>query len=185
MANIVQFVSVDYIKQNTAIEENVSSSLISSFIIKVQDTHLQQILGSYFYQHLMDAVVGGTLTTAEDNLIKNYIQRLISEWVFYEAFPFLNYKATNKAISKQNSDNSVPSELNEIKFMRSAIRDMAEFYNERLNVELINNGPKYPEYQNPETPENLPKNKKSYFNGVYLKGWGRSCDPSEQYKNNN
>lgn len=182
--NIVQFVSVNYIKEHTAMEENVDASKVAPFIIKVQDTHLQQILGSYFYQHLMDAVVGGTLTTAEDNLIKNYIQRLISEWVFYEAFPFLNYKATNKAISKQNSDNSIASELNEVKFMRSAIRDMAEFYNERLNMELINNGNLYPEYQNPALPENLPKNNKSYFNGVYLKGY-RSCDPSEQYKNNN
>jgi hypothetical protein len=183
MANIVQFTSVEYIKQNTAIEENVDASKISPFIIKVQDTHLQQILGSYFYQHLMDAVANSTLTVAEDNLIKNYIQRLVAEWTFYEVFPFLNYKATNKAISKQNSDNSIPSELNEIKFMRSAISDMAQFYNERLVSELINNGNLYPEYQNPLVPENLPKSNKSYFNGVYLKG-SRNCDPSAQYKNN-
>ena len=182
MGNIVQFVSVDYVKEHTAMEENVDTSKVSPFIVKVQDTHLQQILGSYFYQHLMDAVVNNTLTTNEDNLIKNYIQRMVSEWVFYEVFPFLNYKATNKAISKQNSDNSVPSELNEIKFMRSAIRDMAEFYNERLVSQLINNGNLYPQYQNPLVPENLPKNNKSYFNGVYLKG-SRSCDPTNQYKN--
>lgn len=185
MGNIVQFISVDYVKQHTAIEENVDSSKLSPFIIKVQDTHLQQILGSFFYEHLMNAVATSTLTTDEENLIKNYIQRLIAEWVFYEAFPFLNYKATNKAISKQNSDNSIPSELNEIKFMRSAIRDLAEFYNERLQKELINNGEKYPQYQNPTVPENLTKSHKSYFNGVYLKGYGRSCDPSEQYKKGN
>ena len=183
MGNIVQFVSVSYIKQHTAIEENVDDSTIAPFIIKVQDVHLQQILGSAFYEHLMDAISNSTLTTNEENLIKNYIQRLVAEWSFYEVFPFLNYKATNKAISKKSSDNSVPSELNEIKFIRTAIRDMAEFYNERLVNELNNNIALYPAYQNILTPENLPKSNKSYFSGVYLRGSGRNCDPTKQYRN--
>ena len=182
MANIIQFVSVEYIKQHTAIEENVDASKISPHIIKAQDTHLQQILGSTFYQHLMDAVANSTLTTDEDDLIRNYIMRMVSEFVFYEAFPFLNYKATNKAISKQNSDNSIPAELNEIKFMRSAILDMAQFYSERLNKFLLDNSNLFPTYNNPNSPENLPKNEKTYFNGLYLRGSNRNCNNGSQYR---
>lgn len=182
MANIVEFVSTKYIKEHTNIENNVDDSKIRPYIIKVQDTHLQQILGSYFYYHLMDAAYNGTLTTNEDNLIRNYIQRYVSEWCFYEIFPFLNYKITNKAVSKESSENSVYSELGEIKYLRSAIRDLAEFYGERLDKYLRDNGPLFPQYQNPEVPENLPKIGNKYFGGVYLKG-SKTCDPSQQYKN--
>ncbi len=182
MANLIEFVSTAYIKQNTAIENNVDDSKIKPFIIKVQDTHLQQILGSFFYEHLMDAAFNDTLTANETILLNNYIQRTVSEWCFYEVYPFLNYKSTNKAISKQNSDNSNASELNEIKFMRSAIRDMAEFYNARLDKYLLDNSSLFPEYQNPNVPENLPKMGSNYFNGVYVKGI-RNCDKSAQYKN--
>jgi len=182
MANIVEFVSTKYIKEHTNIENNVDSNKIRPYIIKVQDTHLQQILGSYFYYHLMDAAYNGTLTANEDTLVRNYIQRFVSEWVFYEVFPFLNYKVTDKAVSKESSENSTFSELNEIKYLRNAISDMAQFYGERLDKYLRDNSQLFPEYQNPDVPENLPKIGNKYFQGVYIKG-SKSCDPREQYKN--
>lgn len=183
MATTVKFVSANYIKQNTIIEMNVDDSKITPVIIKVQRVYLQQILGSYFYDHLSDAVANSTLTTAEENLIRNYIQSMVAEYVVYEALPFLNYKATNKAISKESSEFSQASDLDEIKYLRSNIKDMAEFLSKRLSKYLCDNQSDFPEYQDPTQPENLPKNSRSYFGGIYLpkKGPGNITSYDEPY----
>lgn len=164
----VQFVTSEQVKQNSTIEMNVDDSKISPIIMKVQYIYIQQSLGSSFYEHLVNAVSGGTLTTAEDNLIRTYLQPTIIEYTVYEVLPFLNFKATNKAISKQNSDNSTPSDLSEIKYLRSNVKDMAEFMNTRLVKYLCDNSNLFPEYLNPTHPENLPKKSKTYFTGVYI-----------------
>jgi hypothetical protein len=93
---------------------------------------------------------------------------LVAEYAFYEAYPFLNYKTTNKAISKQNSDNSNPSDLSEIKYMRSAILDMAQFYSARLAKYLCDHQSDFPQYNDRTLPENLPRDSRSYFGGIYI-----------------
>jgi hypothetical protein len=168
MSNIVKFVSAQYVKESTVLEMNIDDAKITPIIIKVQDVYLQQILGSSFYNHLRDAVTNSTLNANEDALIRDYIQRFVCEYVVYEAIPYLNYKATNKAVSKESSEYSTPAELAEIKYMRSNVKDMAEFMGKRLAKYLCDNPSLFPEYQNPIHPENLPKNNKAYFNGLFI-----------------
>jgi hypothetical protein len=171
---IVQFIDTDYLKQNSTIEMNVDDSKLNPMILKVQMVYLQQSLGSSFLNHLYTAVSGSTLTSAEESLIRDFIQPMVVEYTVYEVLPFLNFKATNKAISKQNSDNSTPSDLSEIKYLRSNVKDMAEFMDQRLVKFLCDNSNLFPEYLNPSHPENLPKKSKPYFTGVYIpkKGTG-------------
>lgn len=168
MAAIVEFCSVEFVKINTGIQENVDDSKVKPYITKVQDTHIQNSLGSSFTEHLYKGVADGTLTTHEEDLIRNYIQRTVAEWVYYEIYPSMNYKATNKSIAKEGSEYSTPAELSEIKYMRNTIRDMAEFYSARLEKYLDDNASKFPEYQNPDLPENLPRRGGSFFNGIYM-----------------
>jgi hypothetical protein len=134
--NIVKFISADYLKRNTIIELNVDDSKINPIILKVQRVYLQQVLGSSFYNHLQDAVVNSTLTTYEDDLIKDYVQPGVAEWCLYELLPFLNYKSTNKAISKESSEFSEAAALDEIKYLRNSVRDMAEFLMARVDKYL-------------------------------------------------
>ena len=174
MANLkVKFISTIYLKENTTIEENVDDNKLVPFIYTAQDTHIQQALGTNFYNRLKSGVTLNNLTTLEDDFLRDYVQPCLAQWVFYEAYPFLNYKTTNKAVSKESSEYSQPSELDEIKYLRNAIRDLAEFYLKRLNAYLCDFGYLFPEYQNPNPYENLPANSKSYFNGVYLARRGR------------
>lgn len=172
---IVKFVSASYIKENTIIEMNVDESKITPIILKVQDLYLKQILGSSFYDHMNNSTAvylgyetGTTLTSAEYNLLVDYIKPFVAEYVVYEALPFLNYKATDKGISKESSEFSQPADLSEIKYLRNDVKDMAEFRGKRLAKYLCDHGQDFPEWQNPEQPENLPKNSKTYFNGIYI-----------------
>lgn len=173
MPDIVRFISTTYLKSNTTIEENVDDAKLVPFILSAQDTHIQLALGTTLYNRLKDGVVNNNLNNDEQELMRTYIQPCLAQWVFYEVFPFLNYKTTNKAISKESSEFSSPSELDEIKYMRNSIRDLAEFYLKRLNVYLCDYSNLYPQYQNPDPLENLPHNSKSYFSGIYVRRRGR------------
>jgi hypothetical protein len=165
----LKFVSCDYIKHNSTIQDNVDDNIITPFIYKVQDIYLQQVLGTDFYEHLKNAVSGNTLTANEENLIRDYIQPMIVEYVVFEILPHINYKLTNKAVSQQNSEFSTPSTLDEIKFLRSAVKDMAEFFTARLTTYLCDYETLFPIYANPNnTKENLPAKSKPYFTGIYI-----------------
>ncbi len=165
---IVKFISCDYVKENTLIEMNVDDAKITPIILKVQKVYLQQLIGSSFMDHLTSGVTNSTLTTDEDALLRNYIQPYLAEYVVYEALPFLNYKITNKAVSKESSEFSQSSDLSEVKYLRSNVKDMAEFLGKRLSKYLCDNEILFPEYTNPITPENLIKNSKSFFGGIFL-----------------
>jgi len=182
--NKVKFISTVFLKENTTIEDNVDDNKLVPFIYKVQDIHLQQALGTTFYEHLKAGVVNNTLTTDETDLIRDYIQNMVAEWTLYESMPFLSNKLTNKSISQENSEYSTPSTLDEIKYLRNNVRDIAEFYTKRLTKYMCDNASLFPKYLNPDSKENLSKNSKSYFSGIYLPKKGPSNirsynDPSD------
>jgi hypothetical protein len=168
MSDKVKFITVDYLKENTTINDNVDSNILVPYIYKSQDTHLQEVLGSTFYNRLKEGVVNSDLNADETALILTYIQPMVAEWTLYEVLPHLNYKFTNKSISKESSEWSTSSELSELKYLRGSIRDLAEFYSERLIKYLCDYETLFPEYQNPDDKENLRRNNKGYFNGVYI-----------------
>lgn len=163
--NTVKFISAQYLKDNTAIENNVDDTLLGNYILKAQDTHIQQVLGSGYYDYLKTQVISGSLSTQENILMRQYIQPTLAEFTFYEILPHLNYKSTNKAISQQSSEFSQPSALSDIKYLRSTVLDLAEFYLKRLTKELCSD--KYP-LIGTFSDQNLNRNNRAYFSGIYL-----------------
>ena len=173
---IVHFITGDYLKTSCDLDFNIDSSKLVNSITKAQDTYLMDRLGSYFMQHLSDAVENNTLTVDEKALIDNYIMRYVAEWAYWLLIPKINFKATNKAVSKQSSEWSQPSELNEVKYIRDDVRNMAEYYGVRLDNYLCDNYQKFPKWNNPLTPENKQKGSRNYFSGVYLQKGGGEWD---------
>lgn len=172
MSTTVKFVSTEFVKSVTTIEKNVDDTKITPFILSAQETHIQMALGSTFYNRLKEGVINNDLSQLETDFIIDYLKPALAHWTYYEAYPFLSIKTTNKAASKERSEFSDAAELGEIKYMRSAIRDLAEFYLKRIQKYLCDYGYLFPQYQNPDPKENVTANKKSYFSGVYMKKKG-------------
>ena len=134
--DIVQFIDVDYLKDNTPIEQNVDVDKLLPHIFDAQEARIMPLLGESFYRHLEDAVINSTLTAEETLLLKRYIQPCLADWAYYQAYPSLAIKTTNKGASKENSEFSSNADLNEMKYMRADIREIAELKNIRLKNEL-------------------------------------------------
>jgi hypothetical protein len=164
----VLFINMEYLKSRSTIEANVDYDKVKPHILKVQELYLQQRLGSDFYNHLQSAVIAGGLTQMEETLINDYIKPMVAEYTQYEVLPFLNFKLTNKAISKQNSDNSTASELDDVKYLRNILKNNAEFYDKRLFEFLRINRDIFTIWRDWNPDENLKKRKNVYQSGVYI-----------------
>ena len=165
---VVYFISTTYLRQNTPIEDNVDDDKILPYIVQAQQTMLQEGIGETGMNALNTAVQNNTLTPDEQAFMRNYVQPLVAQYAFYLMFPFLNWKSTNKAVSKESSEFSTPADLDEIKYLRSAILDMSEFYKRRMVKYLLDHPAMFIWYSNPDALDNMPKTSQSYFTGIYM-----------------
>lgn len=181
---VVYFISQQYLLANTPIEENVDWHKISPFITQAENVYLQQSIGETGLNALKSGVVNNTLTNDEQTFIRNYVQPLVAQYTFWLALPFINFKATNKALSKESSEYSQAADLDEMKFLRNNVKDVAEFYQRRMVKWLLDHPGVFTWYDNPNALDNLPRTPQSYFGGIYMPvgyGWGNTPTWVEPY----
>ena len=165
---VVYFISTTYLRQQTPIEDNVDDTKLTPWIVQAQDTYLQEGLGETFYDRLKDGVQNNNLNSDEQSFMRNFVQPQVAQFAFYLMMPFINLKITNKSIAKEGSEFSTPAELTELKFLRSAVLDMAEFYKRRMIKYLLDHPSMFPAYNNPDALDNMPKSAQAYFTGIYI-----------------
>ena len=161
--------TADYYKRNTVVNLNVDEELLHPQIIKAQNVRIEKILGTNLFNVVLAEINAQTYTARITTLLEDYIQPALVEWITYTALPYLNYKLTNKSVSKKSSDNSEPSELNEINYLRQNIRDDAEYYSERTTKFLESNKDIYPEYINGNDDcDDIKPSKLNFISSIYL-----------------
>jgi len=165
-------ISTNYLIKNTTIDNNVDPSLLINSIKQAQDINLQFSIGNALYYKLCSAIDAGsgqsTLTGKYLILLNDYIQPALAQWALYYALPFISFRLTNKSISEKKSDFSDPADLDDLKFLRQTVKNIAENYLERVKsfIQLhINDFPEY--HQLGENGINVTK-RTNYFSGLVL-----------------
>lgn len=171
----VLLLSTYRLKKNTPIEQNVSDDILNPYIYKAQETHIHQYLGTDLYNKIMEKVEDGSITTPSvyKTLLDDFIVPCLIEWSFYEVLPFISLKITNKSIGRGNAEFLSEGDLDDLKYLRQTVRDVAEFYGERIIGHLKQYSNLFPEYQTNSGLDKIIPNSSAYFSGVYL-GGGRS-----------
>jgi hypothetical protein len=176
---VVYFISQEYFFQNTPVEQNVDWDKIQPFCVQCTQLYLQQSIGETGLNALSNGVKNNTLTPDEETFIRNYVQPMVCQYTLWMALPFINFKATNKALSKESSEYSQAADLDEMKYLRSNVKDAAEFFQRRMVKYLADHPGKFQWYDHPDALDNLPKTIQSYFGGIYMGfGYGGSYYPT-------
>lgn len=163
--NKVLFFSVDYLRDNTVIDGNTDGDLLQPFIVMAQNTGIEPILGTKLFNEIVSSIT--SLSTVNKVLMDDYIHPALLQWSLYQSLPFINYKLTNKAVSTSSSDNSDPIELNEIHYLRTAVKDVAEYYSERMTQFLKANTSDYPLFlENGTSCDEIHPNDENYQCGI-------------------
>ena len=170
--NDILFMTTDYYKRNSVINLNVDDELVIPHIKKAQNMWIEKIVGTKLFDVIIAEIRAGSVSSRIDTLLRDYIQPVLVEYTTYVALPFLNYKITNKSVSKKYSENSDYSELNEINYLRAQIRNDAEYLADRVSKFLMaDSGQVYPEYyEGVSSCDEISPSRKNFFGGIYLTG---------------
>lgn len=144
----ILLISEKYLKSFSTIDLNVDTKMIQSTIAFAQDLYLMPLLGSDLYNEISLQVSGSSLTTANQNLVDNYIKPTLASYTIYELSDFLVFKFTNKSIEKQKSDTSDPISLNELNHLKGKLLMRSQHFGEKLSKFLQGNTTLYPLYLN-------------------------------------
>ena len=176
---VVYFISQEYFLANTPVESNTDWEKIQPYVIQAQDLYLQQSIGETGLNALKAGVQNNNLTPDEQTFMRNYVQPLVTNYAFWLCLPFINFKVTNKALSKESSEYSQAADLDEMKYLRSSVKDASEFYQRRLVKWLLDHPGTFTWYDNPAPLDNLYKTPQSYFGGIYTPfGYGAANYPT-------
>jgi hypothetical protein len=164
--NKTYFMSVDYLRDETVINGNVDGEVLEPYILVAQNLHIEKILGTNLYDKIVSDL-SGTISGNYKKLLDDYIHPALLQWSLYECLPFVNYKFTNKAITTSSSDNSESIELTELQYLRQSVRDVAEYYSQRVIDYIKDNESLFPEYtSNGDNCSDISASSSSYFSGI-------------------
>jgi hypothetical protein len=170
----VLLISETKLKAFTNINKNVDMDVLKAEIQIAQDIDLQTILGTLFYEHLMNQVssTGNTFNADEKTLVDDYIQPFLIQTAYFNAIPHLHYRTMNRGIVEGMMENATSVDIETMKYLRNVQKQRADFYMTRLqDYLLIGRGQnKFPQYNTQSTIDGMiPDRSQKYNNGIFLR----------------
>jgi hypothetical protein len=172
MANVL-LISENKIKAFTNINKNVDIDTIRAEIGIAQDIHLQTLLGTKFYNHLLSQVssTGNTFNADELTLVNDYIAPYLIQTAYFEMIPHLHYRTMNRGIVEGNMESATGVDLGTMQYLRGVQKQRSDFYKMRLQDYLITGlgQNRFPDYLNYSTIDGMIPDKSDKYNSpIYL-----------------
>lgn len=172
MANKL-LISENKLKAFTNVNKNVDIDAIRAEIGIAQDIHLQPLLGTKFYDHLLDQIsaTGNTLNSDELTLVNEYISPFLIQMSYFEMIPHLHYRTMNRGIVQGEMESATSVDTETMKYLRTIQFQRANFYKMRLQDYLITGRGQnlFPDYNTYSTYDGMTPEKGSKYNSpIYL-----------------
>lgn len=167
MANVL-LISENKIKAFTNINKNVDMDAIRAEIGIAQDIHLQTLIGTKFYDHLLSCIssTGNTLNNDEKTLVNDYISPYLIQTAYFEMIPHLHLRTMNRGIVEGMMESANPVDIETMKYLRNIQKQRADFYKMRLQDYLITGKGqnKFPDYLTYDTTDGMIPDKSDKYN---------------------
>jgi hypothetical protein len=167
----VLLISEQKLKDSTAINLNVSTTLLLPYVLQAQTLYIEPKLGTQLYEHIKGLIQAGTIgnvgNAAYKTLLDDYISFVLVNYSFYHAIPYLRFKVENGNIYSKTSENGTALTTEESQSLREEISNTAQYYTERLIEYIRNNTSLFPEYSTNSGADVNP-DKNAYYNGMNL-----------------
>jgi hypothetical protein len=144
--NEILLVSEAKLKNFTSISFNTSPDVLVPFVFNAQNTYAIEYLGSALLNEIKLQVRTNTVTADNAFLLDEYLGNVVLNWAAYMAMPFLNYKIYNKAIMVPTSEQSESVGLEEVRFLQSQVKQVAQQYSWLMQRYLWNYNDLYPSW---------------------------------------
>jgi hypothetical protein len=172
MANKL-LISENKLKAFTNVNKNVDIDTIRAEIGIAQDIHLQNLLGTLFYDHLLNQVsaTGNTFNAQELILVNDYIADYLIQTAYYEMIPHLHVRTMNRGLVVGDMESARGVDMETMKYLRTIQKQRADFYMMRLQDYLITGRGQnqFPQYNSQSTIDGMIANRSDKYNSpIYL-----------------
>ena len=160
------FIDDDYLKEWSPLGKSIDVDEIYPFVSNAQDVYIQDLLGTPLYEDITTKITNGsTFSTIEWKLID-----LCSKALVYHstdlALPHIMIKMRNGGVLKTNAEYNQTSTLSEMKYLREEMKNLAEFWNQRVINFLCENSSEFPLYN--AASEDMYPTTKAYDSDLYI-----------------
>lgn len=177
MARNVLLVSEEKLKTWSELNDNIDTQLLVTNVQVSQEIGLQTLLGTTFYDHLLTAASGNTLTAAERTLLEDYIQPYLIQRAVYESLPHIYMRLMNKSVIIGNTEQGRAVDPKNLEYLRNVYSSRFQFYSQRLMDEIKNNQADFPLYFSWNSTDGMPPSKENYYSGIHISPGPRRIPP--------
>jgi hypothetical protein len=145
---MILLVSPKYIKDNYLVDNNVDDTLIVNAITDAQEIDIQELIGTKYLKTLKTQVQTNTLTAPNITLLDDYLLPALIRYSLYYLPLYLNNRITAAGVVTKDTDRSTAVDSKDLDDMREELKNMADFYAQRMLRYLIANKTQYADYLN-------------------------------------
>ncbi len=142
MTNVL-FISEDFIKTNSGLNDNLFGKSLLPAIREAQDIYLQQIIGETLYKKLIGLVDEGTIGDDENALYKELLDEYIRSYMLYQTIvqviPVTNVKLSNYGTTLSDDQYLVNLSQGDAELIEKHYSMLADFYARRLQEFILDN----------------------------------------------
>jgi hypothetical protein len=171
MSRNILFISVNTIKERTAVHTNLDDKLINPEILTSQDMYILPALGTALYERLQNGIQNANLSQVEEDLLDTYITPTLVYYVMSELPMGLSYQFYNKGMIRKSGEGQENPSAAEMIDVADRYKARAEFYKQRLVKYLKEKSGynTYPEYNNPgSTYDTINPDNEAYTTSIWL-----------------
>ncbi len=156
MAQTIWFCTEQFLKNNGVITPNVDAGKITPLVQFASKSYVKPLIGSFFFQDLLDKYNLQTLSVDEETLVAK-MQYAICFRACAQAVITLSLVITNKGIQKQSDDNATFADLSEVKYMYENYIHQAKLYEDEMTQYLKDNKALYPVFLSNDNKDSIIK----------------------------
>jgi hypothetical protein len=145
----VLFISEDYIKSESMLDDNVSGKYLLTAIKLAQDIELRSVIGKCLLETLQQKIFDREIDAIENgdykDLLDVYIQPFLLYQVLSEIIIPTTYKMSNFGLMRSDDEKDYSVDNGQVNLIREFYMDKANVYKKRLQNYLCNNKALFPE----------------------------------------
>ena len=139
--------SEDYIKSNSALNDNLFGKFLTPAILEAQDINLQTYLGECLYKTILGMVADGSITASTNEAYKALLDDCIQPYLLYQIqaniVPVLNVKMGNIGSVVSNDEHISTLSQSNIELVQRDFQLKADFYAQRMLNFILNHSSEF------------------------------------------
>jgi hypothetical protein len=167
------FVNRNDIIKNTPLQGAIDADALLPFVRTAQDKYLKNLLGTVLFEYLQAQIVANTVDTLSvyyQDLLDDHIKNTLIWYSCVEYIPFSSVQFKSNGAVKQQSEQGIAPQKNEIDYLLTKALNNADYYALRLQNYLIAYSQQIPQYLQSvgNQTQIYPDQSNQYFGGIQL-----------------